>query len=429
MHADIAPGPSRRELVFRWPKLHAQPLAELEALWRRYGDVVRVPVVRDYFLLVDPAAIRRVLRDNRKNYDKADSFDDLRLLVGDGLLTARADAWVAQRRLLAKVFSTRAAHGDLPVVTRAAEALAATWDAALAGTTSVSRLVSADFARLTLRVAGESLLGADASAQVAALGDALDRAQAALIDRMRSVSKLPMAVPTPANRGLRKAIAALDGILADVLARLPAASDAAPGFLRRLATIGEGAAVRDEAMTFLLAGYDTTSNGLAWIVHLLSRHPDAQERVRAEIRAAGGDLDQMPLLDAVIAEGLRLFPPVPIMLRDAREDDVVGGFRIPAGSTVACVAYLAHRHPRHWPDPEAFRPERFAGGGCDAYMPFGIQPRGCIGEPMARLWMKVALAVLVGHFRFVADPHHPVEPHALITLMPRHGLRVRLARA
>src|SRR5262249_25496371 len=104
MHADIAPGPSRRELVFRWPKLHAQPLAELEALWRRYGDVVRVPVVRDYFLLVDPAAIRRVLRDNRKNYDKADSFDDLRLLVGDGLLTARADAWVAQRRLLAKVF-------------------------------------------------------------------------------------------------------------------------------------------------------------------------------------------------------------------------------------------------------------------------------------------------------------------------------------
>ncbi len=415
----VAPGPSKLELLAGWRKLHAAPLAGLERLARAHGDVVRVSMGRDYFLVSGPAAIRHVLRDNRKNYDKAGSFDELRLLIGDGLLTARNEAWVAQRRVLAKAFVSGAVDAELPRA--AAAALADEWDAELGTSPETGRLVSADFARLTLRLSSRALLGADASADTAEVGHALDRAQTALTDRMKSVAKVPLGVPTPRNLELRRAIGALDGILARVMAALAgrAAGDH-PGFLRRVAALPDQVRVRDEAMTFLLAGYDTTSNALAFTSYLLARHPAEQARARRDPAH----------LDRVIAESLRLYPPVPIMLRDVLADDTLGGYPVRAGSVVACIPYLAHRHPGHWDEPEAFRPDRFAAGDdLPAYLPFGVMPRGCIGEQMALVWMKAVLSTLLSRFELRPEPGFVLEPEALITLVPRHGVRVRLARA
>jgi cytochrome P450 len=237
---------------------------------------------------------------------------------------------------------------------------------------------------------------------------------------MTSAAKLPIGVPTPGNVSLRRAIGALDTILADVSRSL---SPEATGFVSRLAALDErldAGRIRDESMTFLLAGYDTTSNALVWTTHILSLHPEAQER------AAG---DESATL-AAIAESMRLYPPVPIMLRDVVADDVLGGHRVRAGSVVACMPYLTHRHPGFWTDPEAFKPERFHAGAVEneAYLPFGVQPRACIGEHMARLWMKITLRVLLARFRFQPVPGMTVKPRALVTLVPRDGLSLGISR-
>jgi cytochrome P450 len=418
-----APGPSRVELLTRWRRFLAAPLIELERLWRKHGDVVRLPVGRDHFLVVHPRALRHVLCDQRASYDKGASFDELRLLIGDGLLTAGNDAWVAQRRVLAKAFTARSsAVASLGVVERASAALSDEWDAAVGAGAEVSRLVSADFARLTLRISSGALLGSDASAETDALAAAFDQVSAALVERVTSVAKVPFALPTPGNRALRQSIATLDAILA----RARAAASGETGFLARVAALPDEVRVRDEAMTFLLAGYDTTSNALAFTAHLLAEHPAVQDEVRAGL-ASG---DEGPL-ERAIAESLRLYPPVPLMLRDVRADDVLEGHPVAAGSVVVCLPYFTHRHPGFWSEPEAFRPERFAAPADDlpAYVPFGVQPRGCIGAEMARRWMRGVLAALLPRFELAPEPGFTVEPEARVTLTPRHGLRLRIRHA
>jgi len=417
IRAAHAPGPSRVGLLARWRELRARPLEGLTALWREHGDVVRIALGRDHFILAHPDGIRHVLKDHRENFDKGSSYEDLRLLVGDGLLTTPMADWTARRRAFARAFQLRTVHGDRATVIEAAEQLADHWDAALAGAQRCVRPASHDLGRLALRLSSVTLLGADAAARAGELGAAFERASTRLIERMSSLSKIPFRLPTPANLELRRAIAAIDTILAGVLAAAP--SGDGPSFLRQLARIAPERA-RDEAITFFLAGYDTTANALAWTLHLLSIHPEVQERLRA-------DLDG-PLLDAVIAESLRLFPPVPIILRDVIADDEIAGYPIPAGSVVACVPYLAHRHPVFWSDPDEFRPERFVTGATPAaYMPFGVTPRACIGEPMARLWMRVTLATFLRRFRF-APAGGAVTPVPLVTLTPRDGLALEIAR-
>ncbi len=448
-----APGPTRSELLRRLPRLHADPLGELSALFQQYGDIVRLSLFRDYFILVHPQALRHVFKDRRKNFDKGRSFDELRLLIGNGLLTASEDAWVTQRRRLAAAFTTRAAQADVALVARAADSLAEIWTAKLHGVAECPRLVSQDFAQLTLRIASSALVGIDASARSHELDAALLQASTAVIKRMTALVRLPLWLPMPANRRLRRAVANLDEMLADVLLQSRAsASSEPPGFLQRLFAMhaqefADRAAlasvqrqIRDEAMTFFLASYDTTSNSLAFTAHLLSQHPDVQADLRQELENVLGSapidlaaLGRLTYLDAVIAESLRLFPAVPIILRDVQKDDVISGCVIPQGSVVVCMPYLTHRHPHFFAQPQEFFPQRFLDGNLSdeaatAYLPFGIQPRACIGEPMARLWIKTVLAVLLRKFTLRADPNFVLKPQALVTLMPRDGVKLHIAR-
>jgi cytochrome P450 len=196
--------------------------------------------------------------------------------------------------------------------------------------------------------------------------------------------------------------------------------------------------LRDEVMTLFLAGHETTANALTWTWYLLSTHPEIERRLEMELAAGLGgrtptlaDLSQLTYIGMVIQEAMRLYPPAWIIGRNALEADQIGGYDIPAGSTVVLSPYVTHRHPDFWVNPEGFDPERFTpersrGRPYFAYFPFGGGPRLCLGNNFALLEARLALATVAQRYRLELVPGHPVEPEPLVTLRPRHGLLMTL---
>jgi cytochrome P450 len=192
-------------------------------------------------------------------------------------------------------------------------------------------------------------------------------------------------------------------------------------------------------MTFLLAGHETTANALAWTLLLLAEHPETRERLEDEVDTqlsgripTADDADKLTWTRAVIDEGMRLYPPAWMIERDAVGDDEVGGFHIPAGTTVMTPPYLVHHDERWWPSPEAFDPRRFLPGADEgrhkfAYLPFGGGRRQCIGSGFATLEATIALAMLSQRFRLDTVAGARPVPEPTVTLRPRDGIRMRLS--
>jgi cytochrome P450 len=197
-------------------------------------------------------------------------------------------------------------------------------------------------------------------------------------------------------------------------------------------------AVRDEIMTLLLAGHETTAACLTWALHLLATHPSAMRKLQREVdeeldgRLPGpSDAPRLEYVRMVIEETLRLYPPVWMLPRRALHDDVIGGYRIAAGCDVLVSLYSMHRHPAFWPEPDSFRPERFRDNSLairasGAYLPFGSGPRACIGSQMGLLESVLILAALAGRFDFEPCGDRRPEPSGGLSLRPRDGLRLRI---
>jgi cytochrome P450 len=253
-------------------------------------------------------------------------------------------------------------------------------------------------------------------------------------------------LPLPANARFARAVALLDGIVYRIIAERRASGEDRGDLLSMLMAAddveGDGTRMtdrqlRDEVMTILLAGHETTANALTWTWYLLARNPSAGERLHEEVdRALGGrppgaaDLPALGYVERVFAESMRLYPPAWGLGRRALADHEVGGYTVPAGGLVAMSPYVVQRDPRWWPDPERFDPDRFlpearAARPRFAYFPFGGGARQCIGESFA--WMEgvLLLSALAQRWSFRLAPGPPVEPQALITLRPRHGIRMR----
>lgn len=256
----------------------------------------------------------------------------------------------------------------------------------------------------------------------------------------------PLSVPTPRNRRINAAIHTLDAIVqgliqerrqraierGDVLSLL---------LLARDEETGQGMSdqqVRDEVMTLLFAGHETTSNLLAWTWFLLATHPEVEQRLQAELDAVLGgrlptveDLAHLPYGHRVLEETLRLYPPAWSLARKALVDDKVGGYVLPASTIILMSPYVTHRHPAFWEEPERFDPDRFTPERVAvrpryAYFPFGGGPRQCIGNTFALMEAHLILATVAQRYRLRLVPDHPVEPQALLTLRPRDGLPMLL---
>jgi cytochrome P450 len=196
--------------------------------------------------------------------------------------------------------------------------------------------------------------------------------------------------------------------------------------------------VRDELLTLFLAGHETTSNALTWTFYLLSKHPEVEQKLSAELsRVLGGrlpsfeDLESLPYTEQVLKEAMRLYPPAYMVARRAIEDTRIGGYPVAKGSDVVLWIYLTHRHPDIYREPLVFRPERFSKEEEAklprlSYLPFGAGPRTCIGKHFAMVEGRLMLAIFARRFRFDFVGDREVETHPRVTLTPKGGVRMRL---
>lgn len=438
--ARLSPGPRGLRLLGSLFDVRRDPLGFALGVTRRYGDAVEFRIGRRrLFLFNHPEAFRAVLRDHPERYAKGIGLTEAQPLLGEGLLTGEGPAWAARRQQLHALFQPERLERF------AAAVVAATGDwierrQATAGTGEALDF-GEEMTGLTLDILGRTLLRVDLRA-AAALAEDFDGVQRWAIRRMTSPWAPSLAWPTPANRRVGRALARFDRTVEGWVAarRAPAAAaavpdDAEPDALDLLlAAPAEPTAreLRDEILTLLLAGHETGAAALGWTACLLARHPAAQERLAAEVaevlagRApALADLHRLPYAKAVLQESMRLYPPVWMLPRRAKEAGEIAGVPVPAGSDVLLCPYALHRHPQLWEDPEEFRPERFTAGrapAAGAYLPFGHGPRACLGSGFAMMETTLVLALLAGRFRFRLAPGAAPVPEPLLSLKPRQVL-------
>ena len=412
---------------------------------RRYGDLARFrlgPYV--WYVVNDPTLVEDVLVHDAAGYTKGLALQRARLLLGDGLITSEDPLHARQRRLAAPAFSPRRIAGYGATMTAAATAAGDRWDDG--ATVDVAR----DMTRLTLEIVMTALFGADVDA---ATSDRVGRSLTDVLEAFDLLVTNPLGpvvqhVPTRRVRRFRAARAELDAFIArvaaarrhdaatrdDLLSAYLTARDGAPGDDGGMSD----ALLRDELMTLILAGHETTTNWLTWTWLALAENRAVEARVHEELARELGDgpvtVEDLPRLRysaAMLEEALRLYPPVWGIGRRARDDRVLGGHHVPAGSIVTLCQYTVQRDPRWWPDAERFEPERWLGSRDPsrprgAFFPFADGPRSCLGARFARTEALLALATLARRFRLRRATSGPVAFDAKITLRPRGGLPMRV---
>lgn len=389
-----APGPSGSDMLRAVPQMLRDPLGFLGVAWRKHGDVVQFPIPSPPTYLVNhPEAVDRVLRGNHQNYGKDTlQYRRLSMLTGFGLLTADTELWRTQRPVVQPAFGADLA----PRVVKATQAACSRidWPDGVGD-------VEPDLLAVALEILGEVLYGADLT------GDAEDLAAATLsglevVIKKSSPLSAPLWLPTPNNRKLARARARLDRAVRELTV-----TPAPEGTLLRLLQDGaDRQTVRDQIVTFLVAGHESVSSVLTWSLYLLARHPS---------EASSED---------VFGEALRLYPPAWLITRQALGGDVLAGVEIPEQALIITSPYWLHRHPDAWAEPAEFRPGRPKPR--TGYVPFGAGPRLCIGRGMSLVEGPIILDHLRERYTF--EPVREVGTKPEVTLRPLGGMPLRVRR-
>ncbi len=377
------------------PSMIRDPLGFLGSQWRKHGDVVQFPIPSPPTYLVNhPDAVDRVLRGNHKNYGKDTlQYRRLSMLTGFGLLTADTDLWRTQRPVVQPAFGADLA----PAVDKATHAACSRID-----WPDGVRDVDADILRITLEVVGEVLFGADLTGTAADLAEATLSGLEVVVKKSSPLSA-PLWMPTPNNRQLAAAKARLDRAVRELTA-----APAPEGTLLRLLQDGtDPQTVRDQVVTFLVAGHETVASALTWSLYLLAQHPTD---------ASSAD---------VFDEALRLYPPAWLITRQALGPDELAGAEIPENALIITSPYWLHRHPATHDEPDAFQPGRPIPR--TGYVPFGAGPRLCIGRGMSLVEGPIILDHLRERYRFGVVRQVRMKPE--VTLRPVGGMPLHVSRS
>jgi cytochrome P450 len=413
----------------------------------RFGGVFRFRVgPRLFHLVSDPDLVKQVLQDRHRQYPRSWVYERTKVVIGESLVSTDGPPWQRRRQMIQPGFHHRRIAALADLMTAEAEAMVRRWRAR--GDADAPFDVAAEMNRLTLDIAGRALFGKGLGNEAAAIRIAVAESGKFLERRLGSLVPLPIALPSPAHRRFRAAHSIIDAIAARLIAERRSARGETGDVLALLLDArdeetGEGLTdreIRDQVLTFMVAGSETTAVALSWTWYLLDRHPDADRRLRAEFdEVLGGrtptaeDVPRLRYTRMAIEEALRLYPPVPGVARDARADDVLGGYDIPARSTVVLSPYVTHRLPEHWESPEVYDPDRFAPERAAArpqfaFFPFLGGPHQCIGKEFAMLEAILVVATIAQAFRLRLAPGATVEPEASLALRPRYGIPMTATR-
>ena len=442
--APIAPGPRQRFPAQHVLVMRRDPLAFLQGLARRYGDVVHFRLARQHVtLLSDPEHIRDVLVARQRLFVKSRALDRARLLLGEGLLTSNGEHHLRQRRLAQPAFHRQRIADYATTMVEEGTRIRERWrDGEVLD-------ISREMMRVTLAVAGRTMFSTDVSGEAEEIGAALTDAMELFDVAVLPFAELFVKLPLPASRRFNRARARLDETMYRIIDERRR-DDRDRGDLLSMLMLardedGDGTGMsdrqlRDEALTIFLAGHETTANALSWTWHLLAQHPEAEAALHAELDAVLGDRAPRPddwvalaYTRRVLAESMRLYPPAWVLGRRPLEELEIGGHRVPANSIVLMSQWVVHRDPRWWPEPLRFDPGRWTEAAERArprfaYFPFGGGTRQCIGEHFA--WMEgvLLLATIAQRWRFRPAPGSVPATQPLITLRARNLAMVADAR-
>jgi cytochrome P450 len=425
------------------PELVRDPLAFLTRIEREYGPVAFTNFGRSpIFIVNDPLLVDELLIGQYKDCIKDLGTRQLIPLVGHGLLTSEGDAWRRNRKLASPPLQPKRIASYAQTMVHCAEReLAAFRDDEV-------RDIHVDMMRITLDIVARTLLGSEARAESERIGEIME-AVIAYMDKQLNTwqGMVPLWVPTLARHRFARAVAELDTIVHRIIKRARAQGPDAEHLLARLANARDDQGetmtdtqLRDEAVTMLLAGHETTAIALSYLVYLLSENPAVAARLREEIDTQLGgraprmdDLPKLRYLDAVMRETLRLYPPAFAMAREVVRGFDLGGYHVPAGHQVLMSAYAIQRSAKLYAEPDRFVPERWLDGSTEqlprfAYFPFGGGPRVCIGNHFAMMELALVGAVIVQQVELTVVPGFALELDPVVTLRPKHGVRVLVKR-
>lgn len=432
------PGPTGLDMLRGIRQMRAAPPEFLARCAERFGPVVQFPIPRATVLyLADPSDVRHVLQKNHTNYTKQTiQYSSLSLVTGSGLLTSDGDVWRQMRRMLQPAF-----HAEMvDEVQRAVVSCVAGLRDLVSRRGEVVATLDELMLELSLHVVGAVLLGRSFGSEGKTLVSAVSAALQVVVRRAQQPLRLPGWMPNASEKRLAESLLAIDTAVDVLVENHRSQSDREPSALalllqaRRDGLITDGQ-VRDEVVTFIVAGHETVAATLTWACLLLAAHPDVQRAVTDEVDAAtclsgpGRELLDLDLTKAVVDECLRLYPPAWAISRRARQPDNLGGLEIPPGATIITSPYALHRDPDLWADPLAFNPERFLEDAPDrsVYLPFGAGPRLCIGREMALYEAPLLLASMAREFDIQVRPTGPVGKEFGVTLRPSIAVPVRLS--
>jgi cytochrome P450 len=439
-------GPRGYPLLGVLPQLRSDPLRTFLDAADRYGDIVHMKAGPYHgYLLLDPEYIKHVLQDNARNYHKSPLYERLKDGVGNGLLTSEDSFWLRQRRLAQPAFHRQRLAAMADAMVDCAMQMLDRWDRAPSTAGQIDLV--AEMMSVTQAIIVRTMFSTD----LGSASDVVNRTWPIINRRIGETfwsTKLETTLPLPANLRFRRALGELETVVYRIIAERRRGLGDEADLLSMLLSArdeetGEGMTdrqLRDEVMTMLLAGHETTSLALSWTYYLLSQHPETQggivdevDRVVGSARPSFAHVERLTLTRRVLEESLRLYPPAWGFSRLALADDEIGGYRIPRGSIAFVIPFVVHRRPKLWPDPERFDPGRFTPERESvrpkfSYIPFGGGPRGCIGSQFAMLEAQLIVAAIAQRYRIELLPAQNVRPEPLITLRPNPGLLARVTR-
>jgi cytochrome P450 len=389
--------------------------------------------------------LRELLIHNAGKYMKNVRYGQIQKLVGLGLLLSEGDSWKAQRLIAQPAFKPKHVYGQVGWMSDLTGSFLDAWEGRADSGAAFD--IDPEFFRLASRLAGRMILGpgfdeiSDEFCRHATNAkDAWPKAPRSLLGMLRAPSR------RLAER-FDAAVSGLEEVTYGYLERRRAEGFENAGIIgmmaRSQAEQGEpytDVELRDQIMTLFFAGHETSATALTWIHYLLSVHPEVRERVEAEVEGVVGAgrltaeaISSLTYTEQVVNESLRLYSPIHAISRVAVEDNTIGGYLVPKGSTVVVSLFATHRLPQYWPDPERFDPERFtpeesAKRPPFAFIPFAAGHRNCIGGSMAMIELKMIVAQLAQRYRLEVVPGHPIDLEPGTTMYPRHGMRMTLER-
>lgn len=444
------PGPTSWSPLGIAAPFRRDPLAYLTAVVRVYGDLVVLPgpLYRPIFLVHDPNLIRQVFVRQADRFIKPPPLNRVLMpTFGNGLLFSEGDFWRRQRRLAQPAFHHQRVGAYAERMVAQTQRMLAAWR------DGEQQYIDQEMHALTLHMVVDAVFHTDVNAETGWIGQAMADAGLALAEQTFNPLKaaLPDWLPLPFLQRKRRATAVLNEIVYRMIAaRRGSGMD--NGDLISMFLLAEDEEtgermsdrqVRDEVATLFIAGHETMALALSWAWVLLAQHPQVEARLHAEVDRVLGqrplslaDLPHLAYTEMIVKEAMRLYPPVWLLIRQAKDDVELGGHRVRPGEMVMIAPYIVHRDPRYYDEPETFRPERFTPDSSGqplekrlprfAYFPFGGGPRICLGNGFAMLEATLVLATIAQTFKLELLPGQRVEPATLLTLTFKNSVPMQV---